>query len=486
MQTLLSGLSEEASHAYVGAPLDGAVSMDWQPASRFLSEAVMATDNPARRWVWLYRAPWAWLAEGTSVDAAAALHQWQVQQRAVLQLRRHLRQHLILINVDRVTAPTLATLLGFSCRDEHLEAPSASPLVATLASLFEEMASEFWTLYETLEAVAWLPNGEAEFRSNRVSPPSEGLNELLELIHAGTQLPAARQELRERNDALNCIREEMRSTQAKADGALHAASTELAERDQALQYFRQEMDKAQSAERGYKEKGELLLDQLHQLQEELEKHHLDKISFTQGHITLTQELVQATCDRQQLTNDLDGARADAANAERARGKLAEEEARLLNEITQIRVSSQSVREENNLLVSQLHQVQEELEKSCVQNVSFSRLHAALKQELTQAAADQQQLAKNLDDARATLVQVEQMRVKISEGDAQLRKEAADIRAGSQSVVEENDVLLAQLLQVQEELEHYYLANRDIGVAMGQSERTLHRARNVISRMTTHA
>jgi hypothetical protein len=349
MQTLLSGLSEEASHAYVRAPLDSAVSMDWQPASRFLSEAEMATDIPARRWVWLYRAPWAWLAEGASVDAAAALHQWQLQQRAVLQLRRHLRQRLILINVDRVTPPTLATLLGFSCRDEYLEAPSAPSLIATLASLFEEMASEFWTLYEALEAVAWLPNGEAEFRSNRVSPPSEGLTELLELIHAGMQLPGAR-----------------------------------------------------------------------------------------------------------------------------------------NEITQIRVSSQSVREENDLLLAQLHQVQEELEKSCVQNVSFSRLHSSLEQELTQAAADQQQLTKDLDDARATLIQVEQMRVKILERDAQLRAEAADVRAGLQSVVEENDVLLAQLHQVQEELEHYYLANREILAAMGQSERTLHRARNVISRITTHA
>ena len=395
MQTLLSGLNEQASRACIGAPLDSAFSMDWQPASLFIAEAKMAPGEPARHWVWLYRAPWAWLAESDSADALAALQQWQAQQRAVLQLRRHLRQHLILINVDRVAAQPLAERFGLPYYDEQSAIATATPLVSMLASLFEQMAPECWTLYEALEAAAWLTEGEPEFRSNRVLPSNEGLGELLELIHAGKQLPIASQQLDERNKALRCIGEELKSTQARADSSQREASTQLAERDQAVQGLRQEVEKVLAAEQSLKEENGLLLVQLHQVQEEVEKHYIDNVSLKGQHATLKQELAQATSDQQQLIKDLDVARTAAAKAEQACGKLEEEEARL-------------------------------------------------------------------------------------------RQETADIRTGSQSLTEENELLLAQLHQVQEELENYYLANREILAVMGQSEHTLHRARNVISRMTAHA
>ena len=485
MQTLLSGLNEQASRACVGAPLDGAFSMDWQPASLFIAEAEMAAYEPARQWVWLYRAPWAWLAEGDSVDAAAALQQWQAQQRAVLQLRRHLRQHLILVNVDRVAAQPLAERLGLPCYDEQSATAAATPMASTLASLFEQMAPECWTLYEALEAAAWLPKGEPDFRSNRVLPPKEGLGELLELIHAGRQLPSASQQLDERNKTLQCVGEELKSTQARADSALREAGIQLAERERAIQDLRREMDKALAAEQSCQEESELLLAQLHQVQEELEKHYLDNVSLKDQHATLKQELAQATADQQQLTKELDIAREAATKAEQARGKLAEEEARLRKEAVDIRAGSQSLTEENELFLAQLHQVQEELEKHYLDNVSLKDHHTTLEQELAQATAGQQQLTKELDIAREAATKAEQARGKLAEEEARLRKEAVDIRAGSQSLTEENELFLAQLHQVQEELENYYLANREILAVMGQSEHTLHRARHVISRMAAH-
>jgi Uncharacterized protein conserved in bacteria with the myosin-like domain len=394
MQTLISGLNEQASRACVGAPLDGAFAMDWQPASLFIAEAEMATGEHKRQWVWLYRAPWAWLAEGDSSNATAALQQWQAQQRAVLQLRRNLRQHLILVNVDRVAAQPLAERLGLPCYDEQSAIAATTPLVSMLAGLFELTAPECWTLYEALEAVSWLPKGEPEFRSNRVLPPNEGLGELLDLIHAARQLPTATQQLDERNKALHCAGEELKSTQTRADSAQHEASTQLAEREQAVQGLRQEVDKLLAAEQSLKEESELLLAQMHQVQEELEKHYLDNVSLKEQHATQMQELTQAMAVQQQLTKDLDVASAAATKAEQAREKLAEEEARL-------------------------------------------------------------------------------------------RKEMADVCTDSQSLTEENELLLAQLHQVQEELENYYLANREILAVMGRSEHTLHRARNVISRMAAH-
>jgi DNA repair exonuclease SbcCD ATPase subunit len=368
--------------------------MTWQPASLFINEAEITADEPACQWVWLYRAPWAWLAEGDNADAVAALQQWQAQQRAVLQLRRHLRQRLILVNVDRVAAQPLAERLGLPYFDEQSTLAASKPLVSMLASLLEHTVPECWTLYEALEAAAWLPEGEPEFRSNRVTPPKEGLGELLELIHAGRQLPSTSKLLDERNIELQYVSEELNSTQARADSAMHEADTQLAEHERVIQNLRLEMDKALAAEQSRQEESELLLVQLHQVQEDLEKHHLDNVSLKDEHAKLKQELAQVTAGHQQLIKELDIARVSASKAEQARGKIAEEEARL-------------------------------------------------------------------------------------------RKETVNIRKGSQSLAEENEQFLVQLHQVQEELENYYLANREILAAMGQSEHTLHRARNVISRLAAH-
>jgi chromosome segregation ATPase len=460
--------------------------MDWQPASLFIAEAETAATEPACQWVWLYRAPWAWLAEGDSADAVAALQQWLAQQRAVLQLRRHLRHHLILVNVDRIAAQPLAERLGLPCYDEQSAVIAGTPLTLTLASLFEQAGPEYWTLYEALEAAAWLPEGEPEFRSNRVFAPNEGLGELLELIHAGRQFPTASQQLDERNKALQCVREELKSTQALADSAQREASIQLAEREQAITRLRQEMEKARSAEQSLEEESELLLAQLHEVQKELKQHSLDIASYKQQHASLKQELAQATDDQQQLAKDLDIARETAATAEQAREKMAEDEADLRKETADIRTGSQSLSEENELLLAQLHQVQEELEKYFLDNVSFKQQHATLNQKLAQANTDQQQLSKDLDIARAVAAKAEQTRGKLAEDEAGLQKETADIRASLQSLTEENELLLAQLHEVQEELEKYSLANREILATMGQSEDTLHRARNVISRMVAHA
>jgi len=390
MKILLSGLNEQASQASVGIHCDNACSIEWKSASLFIAEAERFTGKPGRKWVWLYRAPWAWLAEGDSANALAALQQWQAEQHAVLQLRRNLRQDLILVNVDRVAAVPPAECFGLSF---HTEQPStaATPLVLTLANLLEQLAPEYWTLYEALEAAAWLPEGEPEFRSNRVLPPEEGLGELLELIHAGRQLPTANQQLAAYNEALRYASEELSGTQKRADNAQNNASTQFPEREPVLL---QAMDKTFISEQSLKEGGKLLLIQLQQVQEVLEKQYLD----------------------------------------------------------------------NSTLREQL---------------------ATLEQELAQALVGQQRLIKELEAARAIEIKAGQMREQSAEQGALLQTETVSIRTHLQ-IREENELLLAQLHQVQEELEKYYLANREILTTMSQSEHTIHRARVLLSRLTIHA
>ncbi|WP_462401990.1 hypothetical protein [Pseudomonas sp. Marseille-QA0332] len=394
MQILLSGLHEQASRAWAGAPVDGTSSLEWQPVSLFIADAETAVGEPGRRWVWLYRAPWVWLAEGSSANAVAALQQWQSQQRAVLQLRRSLKDSLVLVNVDRVDAQFLAEYLGIFQGIQASSLPARSPLASTLASLFSQAAPECWALYEALEAAAWLPEGEPEFRSSLALPSNEGLDELLQLIHAGRQLPRFRQRADELGEKLQAAETALASVKTQADFSQRETGKQLRESEQALLSLRHDLDQARTAE-------------------------------------------------------------------------------------------QTRREEHELLLAQLLQVQEELERQYLDNVSLKEQHAALAQELTSTIERHADMSEQLELARAALTEAKQVHGNPGETQPPVQVHSAKGREESQSLREENELLLNQLHSVQEKLENYYLANREILSAVDQSEHTMHRARHLISQMAAH-
>lgn len=333
MHVILSGLNEQAALACLGHA-EGAA-LQWQPSSLFQAEAELATDDQPRQWVWLYRAPWALLGTEDEPDSAALLHRWQVQQRAVLQLRRHLRRGLLLVNADRVSPQALAGHLGLDAAVSTGEVAQVAPLSAVLAGVFEQLAPDYWDLYEALEAAAWLPEGAPEFRTTRTAAPADTLPALLDLLVKGKHLPAVEVQL--------------------AD---------------------------------------------------------------------------------------------------------------------IRAEQQSVSEENKLLLNQLHQVQEELEKHYLDSQSLKE----------QLAERDKLLATKQETSRKAAAQADEARKKLTADIQRLQQQLADKNAELQSTCEENELMLAQLHQVQEELENYYLANREILTTMGQYEQTLHRARRAIGQM----
>jgi hypothetical protein len=107
---------------------------------------------------------------------------------------------------------------------------------------------------------------------------------------------------------------------------------------------------------------------------------------------------------------------------------------------------QAAEEENDMLLQQLYQVQEELEQTLLQR---------------------QQAEKDLGHSKN---EVELLKKQLAEAPAQstgevhsLKKQFADIQAAHEEsrkeLTEENDMLLQQLYQVQEELEHYFLEAR---------------------------
>ncbi len=300
MQIVFSGLSEHIFRQFMGISSMDTMPVSWQPASLFIAEAEMSRGESSRQWIWLYRAPWAWLADGSSGDTKMELQQWQAQQRAILQLRRTHRSGLTLINVDRVKPQTLAERFGFIVSPEK-PILTVTPLASTLSSLFEIAAPECWTVYEALEAAAWTPESEPDFRTNLTLPSYEGLVDLLNLINLPKQLSVARDLLEQSEQLVAAVRQDLQTSQ----------------RNEFLQ----------------KEENDYILSQLHKTQEQLEKHHLDRISHKNSSSLLEQSLSDATERYQQLQQEMQDAQSH----------------------------SRFLTEENDLLISQLHKVQEELE-----------------------------------------------------------------------------------------------------------------------------
>lgn len=382
MHVIISGLNEQAALACLGHAESAA--LQWQPSSLFLAEAELATDDQQHQWVWLYRAPWSLMTTEDEQDSAALLHRWQVQQRAVLQLRRHLRRGLLLVNADRVSPQALAGHLGLDAAVSTGEVAQASPLSAVLAGVFEQLAPECWDLYEALEAAAWLPEGAPEFRTTRTAAPVDALPALLDLLVKGKRLPTMEAKLTEQAQVLTDTR----------------ASLEQVE----------------------------------------------------------QQLAQANTRHRELNEALANSRAE----------------------------QQSASEENELLLAQMHQVQEELEKYYLDSQSLKEQLAERDKQLAASKAQQQKLDDELAASRKAATQADEARKQLAADIQRLQRQLADQNAELQSASEENELMLAQLHQVQEELENYYLANREILTAMGHYEHTLHRARRALGQMAAHA
>jgi hypothetical protein len=107
-------------------------------------------------------------------------------------------------------------------------------------------------------------------------------------------------------------------------------------------------------------------------------------------------------------------------------------------------------QENELLLLQLHQVQEELERYFLQG-----------RELTQERDEQAKLATEWQAQIQQLIQVRDEQVKVAaEGRTQIQKLTQErdeqAKQSTERQAQGNELLLLQLHQVQEELEHYFL------------------------------
>ncbi len=101
-------------------------------------------------------------------------------------------------------------------------------------------------------------------------------------------------------------------------------------------------------------------------------------------------------------------------------------------------------------------------------------HASLQARLRTAEQDFKQLQTDQEQTRQDVRQAQ------AERDEHAKK-LARIESKHKELSQENELLLAQLHQVQEELERYYLANQDLIAGLDRSTQTMHRARAAVSR-----
>jgi hypothetical protein len=204
----------------------------------------------------------------------------------------------------------------------------------------------------------------------------------------------------------------------------------LVERETRIQAQEAEKSQREQALKESNEENELLLAQLHQVQEELERFYLEKQALQQTQEKLEQ---QGQAWQKQLAQ--------------TQQTLAERETRIQAQEAEKSQREQALKEsneENELLLAQLHQVQEELERFYLEKQALQQTQEKLEQ---QGQAWQKQLA-----------QTQQTLAERDEKITALQNQPANT-AQLQELEEENHLLLAQLHQVQEELERYYLENQ---------------------------
>ena len=227
---------------------------------------------------------------------------------------------------------------------------------------------------------------------------------------------------------------------------------------------------AVNVDKADKEKeNELLLSQLHQVQEELENHYLQ--NKKQAEI-----IEQLGCNNTALQTSLK----EAENkAEAFFTKIKEQDAKNAEFQNKFKEEINQSKKENELLLLQLHQVQEELEQHYLQNKKQAETieqldsnNAKLQSSLKEAENKAEVFSKKTKEQEAKCVELQnELKERINKADTidkqdlpkieQLENKLALIEKQEANAEKENELLLLQLHQVQEELERYYHENQSL-------------------------
>jgi len=218
------------------------------------------------------------------------------------------------------------------------------------------------------------------------------------------------------NQTLAGLQAELTQTKAQLEKASHAHET-TAEQQQAL-----------------KQESDLLLNQLHKVQEELENYYHKAQNGSKASKELEAQAKQLAEQKQALEAELQATQSELTQQKSA-AEAAEEA--LSNARSQSEEQHKDVLEENEMVLQQLFTVQDELERKYLENQGVSkRLENA------------QRIVEKLSAAKAENVELKKSERKLKD-------------KLSKGLKIENDKVLKQLMQVQKELTKYQDRNRQL-------------------------
>ncbi|MBA1445492.1 MAG: hypothetical protein M3H12_16345 [Chromatiales bacterium] len=430
------------------------------------------------------------------VDPEQFMEAWYASNQVLIHFQRRNRRCSLLLDAEMAAQQPEALAEACQRIGLVLQAANPSPILTTAAPALEcLLASQFLgeqpaiqDLQMELEASAQ-PLGEATAHE---SPQP------LEVYHSYQQ-GQVRVELltqaRDEQAKLAVERQDQIQQLTKAKDEQEKLATE---RQTQLTQAKQAQEKLEAANKETEQENELLLLQLHQVQEELEAVFLQKQQIGQAQEEQGTKL-------KQLQQELDEAKRHFQAEEKIRKGFAGEQQKLQSQVGQLtkardeqaklateyqaqlvqarqsqeklEAANKETGQENELLLLQLHQVQEELEAVFLQKQQNGQAQEEqgtklkqLQQELDEArgqfqteekarkglAGEQQKLQTQIGqltkgrDEQATLATERQIQL------TQAKQVQEKLEAANKETEQENELLLLQLHQVQEELEHYFI------------------------------
>ncbi len=265
---------------------------------------------------------------------------------------------------------------------------------------------------------------------------------------------------------------------------------EIASLNSQLAQIRQELKDA-NAEKSteltqVKSDADLLLEQLHQVQEELETVFLREQAVQSQLTQLKPQIETLQKEKSALATDRDAKAKQLTEALAAKDALAKEKAQFITardaqtkQLSDLKEAKESVDQEksqlsaqktelekdNGQLLSQLHTVQEELETVFLREQSVQTQLPQVKAQLDALQKEKSQLATSRDAQTKQLTELKSAKDASDKEKAALVAELASLKvqltAQQRDLKQENDLMLLQLHQVQEELEHYFLEHEKL-------------------------
>lgn len=402
----------------------------------------------------VYESPWDAVLAVSEEQLSEYLDVWMRYHSGLLRLRQEVGGRLILVSARRLddSAALLFDEVRSICGHEveYASEPDGAghtpqSMAALRAKNFEWIAPEYWDVYEALESCSWLGNGEPEYRDNLSVLDTIDLAEVAADWHRALHLPGL---LGERNAQLIAQGE----ITANTESDLQEARTQADELRQQLAQLQLQYDDGQtelrrlaaeaqartesheSETKGLQEKlarlDEALQDSMRErglLEESLAKQasaaqqrevELQSLMVTQSEgaqkrekelqESLRKQTETAQARAQELEASLHAQAEASRNAERDlqdRLRAAEEEAK-------------ANASESDMLLAQLHQVQESLESTFIQG-----------QEAAKQAGD---VRTRLEQEKAALTE----QVKKLQGDASKAAEASKAHAVEKAALTE--------------------------------------------------